>query len=90
MTDSETHFSIQKILLRENVAEPAIILDELGQEFVQSALEDVFDGGLFEAPHDLPRVALARALLAISLPDFVKEAHERVVTGKQRPRHLLF
>src|SRR5947209_2050498 len=90
MTDGETHGSGQKILLRENVAETAVILDEVSEEFVQSALEYILDGGMFEPPHDLPGVALPRALLAVSLADLVKEAHERVVAGKQRARHFGF
>jgi hypothetical protein len=35
MADGETHCSSQQILLRENVAELPIVLNEFGQEFVQ-------------------------------------------------------
>src|ERR1700680_4518701 len=70
---------LKQILLGHGAAEAIIVLDEIVDEFVQPALENILDLAVFQPGSHGAGVALRRALQAVGLADAIEILHQILV-----------
>src|SRR3954452_20402754 len=78
--------SSSQILLADDFDEPAVVADELLDEFMHAVLEDIVHVAVLEPVADAAGVALGGALAAIGDADLVEIAREIVVAARKRAR----
>ena len=78
-----------QVLFRDGIAQPRIVRNELLNEFVQTALEQVVHVAVLEPVADAARVALRRTLTAVGDADLIEIAHQIAVAARQRARQRL-
>src|ERR1700730_7629392 len=81
--------SMQKILAVDCLAQAVVVLDEGGDEFMQAGLKNLLCRCIREPRHDVMRLPLRWAGVAIGGADRVEEMDDIVVAGDQRARHFL-
>src|SRR5208283_4987273 len=80
--------SVQKILFANRFAEPVIVLDKGGDEFVQADLENFIRRCVFETCQYVTRLGLRGAHAAVCIANRVEETDNIVVAGDQGARHF--
>src|SRR5438046_1457606 len=71
------------------VAEPAVVVDEVADEFMQAGLENFFHPAVLQARADGARLALGRTLAAVGARDQVEVLHQVAVAACERTRHVV-
>src|SRR5690242_16001262 len=80
---------LRQILLRDGIAEAIVLADEILDEFVQAALENLVDAGVGKFRQHRAREALGISLAAVELREIVEIAAEIFVAACKRSRHLV-
>src|ERR1700761_5815010 len=75
-----------QILLRDDFAQPGIVVDEFLDEFMHAVLEDIVHVRMLQPVADAAGVALGGTLAAIGDADLVEVAHEVAVAAGERTR----
>src|SRR5262245_20065466 len=76
----------KQILPGDDFAETIVVADELPDELVQPALEDVVHVAVLQAIADATGMTLRRALAAVSDADLAEIADKVLVAARQRTR----
>src|SRR5208282_2890608 len=79
---------LDEVKLGDLFAEQDRAIDELGQELMQAALEDLLNLAVAQPRMGLARQSVAFAALAIGIADRIELARDLVVATEERARHL--
>ena len=80
-------FSGEEILLGDRGREARVVLDELGDELVEAALENLGHARTLEPGVHCPRLALGDAASPVFAGERIERAVDALVAGDERARH---
>src|SRR5437763_11439499 len=81
--------SLDQILLSDGDTETVVVTDEIADEFVQSALENLVHAAVLDARAYGVRLALGRSVPSIRAAEVVEIEHEVLIAAGKRARQLI-